>query len=98
MIWICFRKKKSIQEIFSGFILRRKAPIRDDEDCLYADCSSLGPQPFTRLHPYLWRFMKGRVGRTPERPRILNEPAENKFYWEVTKYIVVGNAFTGSMQ
>ena len=51
-------KEKYTGDIQPGSFLGIKLRYRDDEDCLYADCSSLGPQPFTRLHPYLWRFMK----------------------------------------
>ena len=47
---------------------------------------SLGPQPFTRLHPYLWRFMKEESEELLS-DQDFDEPAENKFYWEVTKYI-----------
>ena len=45
-------KEKYTGDIQPGSFLGVKLRYRDDEDCLYADCSSLGPQPFTRLHPY----------------------------------------------
>ena len=60
---------------------------RDDEDCLYADCSSMGYQPFTRFHPHLWEYLKEESERFLEDQEFFEEPVEDKFYWEVTKYI-----------
>ena len=79
-------KEKYMGDIQPGSFLGVRLRYRDDEDCLYADCSSSGSRPFTRLRPYLCRFME------EESEEFLNdqdfdEPAENKFYWEVIKYI-----------
>lgn len=60
---------------------------RDDEDCLYADCSSMGYQPFTRFHPHLREYLKEESERFLEDQECFEEPVEDKFYWEVTKYI-----------
>ena len=60
---------------------------RDDEDCLYADCSSMGYQAFTRLHPHLWKYLKEESERFLEDQDLFEESMEDKFYWEVTKYI-----------
>lgn len=60
---------------------------RDDEDCLYADCSSMGYQLFTKLHPYLWKYLKEESERLLEDQDLFEESVENKFYWEITKYI-----------
>ena len=79
-------KEKYTGDIQPGSFLGVRLRYRDDEDCLYADCSSLGPQPFTRLHPYLWRFMKEESEELLS-DQDFDEPVENKFYWEVTKYI-----------
>ena len=65
---------------------------RDDEDCLYADCFSLGPQPFSRLDPYLREFMMGE-SEDIFVEQDLNKPPGNKFYWEITKYIRCGEHF-----
>ena len=64
---------------------------RDDKDCLYADCSSMGYQPFTRLHPHLWKYLKEESERFLEDQDIFEEPMEDKFYWEITKYIQLDN-------
>ena len=78
-------KEKYMGDVQPGSFLGVRLRYRDDEDCLYADCSSAGPRPFARLRPYLWQFME------EESEELLgnedfDEPAENKFYWEVTKY------------
>ena len=64
---------------------------RDDEDCLYADCSSMGYQPFTRLHPYLWEYLKEESENFLADQDLFEEPMGDKFYWEVTKYIQLGD-------
>ena len=64
---------------------------RDDEDCLYADCSSPGCQPFTRLHPYLWKYLKEESADKLDDQDLFDDSVENKFYWEVTKYIQLGD-------
>ena len=46
-------KERYTGDIQPGSFLGVRLRYRDDEDCLYADCSSLGPQPFTRLHCFL---------------------------------------------
>ena len=61
---------------------------RDDEDCLYADCS-MEHQLFTRLHPYLWEEMKEESNDILKDQDLFQEPAENKFYWEVIKYLQI---------
>ena len=61
---------------------------RDDEDCLYADCS-MEHQLFTRLHPYLWEEMKEESNDILKDQNLFQEPAENKFYWEVIKYLQI---------
>lgn len=86
-------KEKYTGDIQPGSFLGVKLRYRDDEDCLYTDCSSLGPQPFTRLHPYLWRFMKEESEELLS-DQDFDEPVENKFYWEVTKYICCRECFT----
>ena len=73
------------EHIFSFLGVRFR--YRDDEDCLYADCSSMGYQPFTRLHPYLWKYLKEESERFLADQDLFEEPMEDKFYWEVTKYI-----------
>ena len=73
------------EHIFSFLGVRFR--YRDDEDCLYADCSSMGYQPFTRFHPHLWEYLKEESERFLEDQEFFEEPVEDKFYWEVTKYI-----------
>ena len=73
------------EHIFS--FLRVRFRYRDDEDCLYADCSSMGYQPFTRLHPYLWEYLGEESESFLADQDLFEEPMEDKFYWEVTKYI-----------
>lgn len=46
-------KEKYMGDIQPGSFLGVRLRHRDDEDCLYADCSSSGSRPFTRLRPYL---------------------------------------------
>ena len=60
---------------------------RDDEDCMYADCSSMGYQTFKRLNPHLWKYLKEESERFLEDQDLFEESMEDKFYWEVTKYI-----------
>ena len=79
-------KEKYTGDIQPGSFLSVRLRYRDDEDCLYADCSSLGPRHFVRLHPYLWQFME-EESEELLRNEDFDEPVENKFYWEVTKYI-----------
>ena len=71
-------KEKYTGDIQPGSFLGVRLRYRDDEDCLYADCSSSGSRPFTRLRPYLCRFME------EESEEFLNdqdfdEPAETNF-------------------
>lgn len=71
-------KEKYMGDIQPGSFLGVRLRYRDDEDCLYADCSSSGSRPFTRLRPYLCRFME------EESEEFLNdqdfdEPAETNF-------------------
>ena len=73
------------ERVFSFLGIRFR--YRDDEDCLYADCSSMGYQPFTRFHPHLWEYMKEESEGFLEDQDLFEEPMEDKFYWEVTKYI-----------
>lgn len=73
------------ERVFS--FLGVRSQYRDDEDCLYADCSSMGYQLFTRLHPHLWKYLKEESERFLEDQDLFEEPVEDKFYWEVTKYI-----------
>lgn len=73
------------EHIFSFLGVRFR--YRDDEDCLYADCSSMGYRPFTRLHPYLWRYLKEESKSFLEDQNLFEEPMEDKFYWKITKYI-----------
>ena len=73
------------ERVFSFLGVRFR--YRDDEDCLYADCSSMGYQPFTRFHPHLWEYMKEESEGFLEDQDLFEEPMEDKFYWEVTKYI-----------
>ena len=73
------------EHIFSFLGVRFR--YRDDEDCLYADCSSMGYQAFTRLHPYLWKYLKEESESFLEDQNLCEEPMEDKFYWEITKYI-----------
>lgn len=79
-------KEKYMGDVQPGSFLSVRLRYRDDEDCLYADCSSLGPRHFVRLHPYLWQFME-EESEELLRNEDFDEPVENKFYWEVTKYI-----------
>ena len=73
------------ERVFSFLGIRFR--YRDDEDCLYADCSSMGYQPFTRFHPHLWEYMKEESEGFLEDQDLFEERMEDKFYWEVTKYI-----------
>lgn len=73
------------ERVFSFLGVRFR--YRDDEDCLYADCSSMGYQTFTRFHPHLWEYMKEESEGFLEDQDLFEEPMEDKFYWEVTKYI-----------
>ena len=73
------------ERVFSFLGVRFR--YRDDEDCLYADCSSMRYQPFTRFHPHLWEYMKEESEGFLEDQDLFEEPMEDKFYWEVTKYI-----------
>ena len=77
------------EHIFSFLGVRFR--YRDDEDCLYADCSSMGYQPFTRLHPYLWEYLKEKSENFLADQDLFEEPMGDKFYWEVTKYIQLGD-------
>ena len=85
-------KEKYTGGIRSGSFLGVRLRYRDDEDCLYADCFSSGPRPFTRLHPYLWKFMSEESGELLSE-QDFDDLAENKFCWEITKYIQCGDCF-----
>src|SRR5699024_11296410 len=79
-------KEKYTGDIQPGSFLSVRLRYRDDEDCLYADCSSLGPRHFVRLHPYLWQFME-EESEELLRNEDFDEQVENKFYWAVITYI-----------
>lgn len=78
-------KEKYMGDVQPGSFLGVRLRYRDDEDCLYADCSSAGPRPFARLRSYLWQFMEEESEELLGN-KDFDEPAENKFYWEVKKY------------
>lgn len=62
---------------------------RDDEDCIYANCLSLGYQMFAKLHPYLWEYLEEESAKFLDDQDLFDESIENKFYWKVTKYIEI---------
>lgn len=78
-------KKEDIFRSFWGIQLR----YRDDADCLYADCCSLGYQHFTKFYPYLWEYMKNESESFLEDSDDFDEPIENKFYWKVTRFVQI---------
>ena len=79
-------KEKYMGDVQPGSFLGVRLRYRDDEDCLYADCSSVGTAAFCETASVSLAIYGGRVGRTAGYDEDFDEPAENKFYWEVTKY------------
>ena len=87
-----FPEKEMISDGVQRFsFLGVRLRYRDDGDCLYADCSAMGFRPFTRLHPYLREYLEEESESILEDQDLFEEPVENKFYWEVTKYICLGD-------
>lgn len=60
-------------------VLGVKLEYRDDEDCLYAD-SSVEYQLFSRLHPYLLKYIKDKSVQISKDSDLFEESVENKFY------------------
>ena len=69
-------------------VLGVKLEYRDDEDCLYAD-SSVEYQLFSRLHPYLLKYIKDKSVQISKDSDLFEESVENKFYWSITKFIPI---------
>lgn len=80
-------KKDDPLHSFWGIQLR----YRDDEDCLYADCASMGYQHFVKFYPYLWEYMNDESESLLEDGEDFEEPMESKFYWEIVRYIQIAD-------
>lgn len=69
-------------------ILGVKLKYRDDEDCLYADCS-FEYQLFSKLHPYLMDYIRDGAEQITGDADLFKDSVENKFYWSISKFIQI---------
>ena len=71
-------------------VLGVKLKYRDDEDCLYADCS-FEYQLFSKLHPYLMDYIRDGAEQIIGDSDLFKDSVENKFYWSISKFIQIQN-------